>query len=300
MSGFKPKSNYTGEKSDKKYPVPELDGLQFARVSMIVDLGTQPREPFSEVYDANNAEHKEALATRGAYLETAQWGNNKGKECIYIPQTPKAGIAVFVDLVENLVDYGSDIGKKPFRLMLNKNFKGEITPIPFYPVKPVSDGGMWTFAGSSLLSKLATACDKPEVIGKGTEDQNMDVSLLLGQPLNIDIEIVTNESNGKSFTNVRYKGMTRIRKTDEVPELSDKPLLITFDCTDTNVVKMIRKDVRAKMMESPDFPTSKIAQTFAAAGLIDSSAVQAAQQEQSNDKGDDAPDANQFDEESPF
>lgn len=273
---FKPKQKYSNNSNeDRKYPAPASDGLQFARVSQIVDMGTQPQANIEEEYDENNEKHKAAVENGTGSFTVPVWGDLKGKKCISLPRKPKDSVAVFIDLVENTVDYGGEIGEKHYRLMLNKSFKGDITPIPFGAVPPKSPDGKWTFAPSSMLTKLATVCNMPQVIGKGTDDENMDISLLLNKPLQVNIEIVTTEKNGKTFTNVYNKGLSPIRKTDVVPELLTEARLITFDEATAEDVKFIRKDLRNKIMEALNFKGSNMEKAFIAAGII--SAEQASQ-----------------------
>src|SRR5437763_16906908 len=97
---FKPKSTGNGNRNfePRNFPVPK-GGARRARVSLIVDLGTQERDP---VWELDGKLVKEG--TDGA-VEKAQ--------------KPAHQVAVFADLVNDVVDYGGDIGEAQYRLMLN-------------------------------------------------------------------------------------------------------------------------------------------------------------------------------------
>jgi len=283
---FKPKSNYKGNDEDRKYPVPSNDGLQFARVSQIVDMGTQPQPNSEFEYEPEKPEHIAALADGTGSLTIPAYGDLKGKQCISLPRKPVDSVAVFVDLVEETVDYGGEIGEKHYRIMLNKKYMGDVHPIPFKATKPKTDGAKWTFSPRSMLSLLAVACNTQEVIGKGTDDENMDISLLLNKPLQVNVEIVTTEKNGKTFTNVNNKGLSPIRKTDVVPELITPARLITFDDATAEDVKFIRKDLRERIEQAINFKGSNMEKAFIAAGFIQAQASEQKQDENVPEAGD--------------
>ena len=72
--------------------------VQAARISLIVDIGTQERPDFEE------------KDKQGNVIEVK-------------PQKPAQQVVVFADLVDQVVDYGGDIGEKQYRLMLNKELQ---------------------------------------------------------------------------------------------------------------------------------------------------------------------------------
>lgn len=294
---FKPKTKYSNNSNeDRKYPSPTNDGLQFARTSLIVDMGTQPQPNAEYEYEPEKKEHIEALENGTGSLTIPAYGELKGKQCISLPRKPKDSVAVFVDLVEETLDYGSEIGEKHYRLMLNKSFRGDIAPIPFGAVKPKTDGAMWTFAPASVLTKLAIACNMPQVIGKGREDENMDISLLLDKPLQVNVEITTTEKNGKTYTNVHNKGLSPIRKNDVVPELLTPAKLITFENATAEDVKFIRKDLREKIKGALNFAGSNMEKAFIAAGFVSGQS-----DNQKEEEHNDVPSTDDFDDTgSPF
>src|SRR5438477_4746932 len=119
---FKPKSNGNGGGNfeQRNFPTPK-SGARRARLSLIVDLGTQERD---DVWEKDGKLVKEG--TEGAVAK---------------PQKPAHQIAVFADLVNDVVDYGGDIGEAQYRLMLNKGFKGEIQGVNFNKVPPMDAKG---------------------------------------------------------------------------------------------------------------------------------------------------------------
>lgn len=247
MSGFKPQntgSNSTRNFDNTKYPTPQA-GTVDARIALIVDLGTQAREDFEDT-------------TTGALK----------------PQKPCQQVAIFADLVDDIVDYGAVIGEQPYRLCLNKTFGGKLEGVNFTPV-PSKDGNgkiiqgkIWTFTGTSLLSKLAKATGHEEILG-GNEKDNMDISLLLGEPLMINVEVKETDSgktNDKGepiiYTNVSAKGYTPIPikkgKKLEVEELRCTPKCVTFDNATVEDVKILRPMVITKIKAALNFEGSQM------------------------------------------
>ena len=165
---FKPKQKNTTTTSTfepRNFPVPK-GGARKARVSLIVDLGTQIREPYED-QDGKRVEPK-----------------------------PCQQVAVFADLVADTVDYGGEIGKQHYRLMLNKSFAGVVQGINFAFVPPkdakgnLLEGKPWTLHPANLLTKLAKAVGKPEVATTG------DIEQLLGEAFIAEVEV--NESEDKN------------------------------------------------------------------------------------------------------
>jgi len=260
--GLKPKSSGNGGSGNfepRNFPTPK-SGARRARVALIVDLGTQEREP---VWELDGKLVKEGTA--GA-AEKAQ--------------KPAHQVAVFADLVNDVVDYGGEIGEAQYRLMLNKGFKGEIQGINFNKVPPMDnkgnliEGKPWSFHVQNLLSKLGKAV---EIDGFG-EDGNDDLELLLGKQFVADVEVKEVNSGKKDkdgediiYKNVNFKGASKVPaeiKTDEdgnetevVPtfaKLRQPAMLITFDEATKEQVKFLRRDIIKKIKLSSDYPGSAI------------------------------------------
>jgi len=206
---LKPKGGSNGGNFEQRnFPTPKA-GARRARVSLIVDLGTQDREPIWVDPDTGKAVKE---GTDGAELKELK---------------PTQQIAIFADLVNDVVDYGGDIGEAQYRLMLNKSFKGNIQGINLQKMPPTDNKGniiqgkSWNFHINSILSKLGKAV---EIDGFG-EDGNDDVEVLLGKQFFADVEVKETNSgkqdkdgNDIIYKNVNFKNANKVAaeiKTDE-------------------------------------------------------------------------------------
>jgi hypothetical protein len=223
------------------YPVPEA-GNQAARISLIVDLGTQERDDF--------VDQKTKIAT---------------------PQSPCQQLVIFADLVDQVVDYGGDIGKAQYRLLLNHTDKGKIQGVNFNAV-PARDaegntvkGKMWTFHPQNMLTKLAKATGQEQILGKD-EDNNMDISQLLGQGFYADVSVTqTEDRNGKKdnegntvvYTNVNFKGASKppiIKgKPAEIEDLQVTPMILNHENVTKETLVYIRGKVLEMMKKAPEY-----------------------------------------------
>lgn len=233
----------TSNEPKYNFPIPS-DGNQDARISLIVDLGEQNRE------DGENED-----------------GTTYSRK-------PCQQVAIFADLVDEVVDYGGDIGEAQYRLMLNKSFKGDIQGINFTAVPPKDaqgntiKGKIWSFHPANLLSKLAKATGNEVILGGNYED-NMNIEKLLGAPLMINVEVKQTESDKKDdngnpivYTNVRAAGYSPIPKKKgvqlEVSELTAEPKCITFDNATAEDVKVLRYAIRKKIKQALNYQGSNM------------------------------------------
>lgn len=228
-------------------PTPRA-GLRKARVSLIVDMGEQEREDFEDP-----------------------------KTKVKTPRDPAQQLAVFVDLVNDVVDYGGKIGMQQYRLPVNSVFKGEFKGINFSAVpQKDADGnilkdkdGKWlpfVLHPVSPLTKIAKASGRDDVI------KSMDVEQLLDAPLMVDVEVkVTPHKEGKLdkdgkpivYKNVNYKGPAKVPEDDdgkpgEVKPLTAKPLCITFDNATKEMVQFIRPGLRKQIKLALDYAGSNM------------------------------------------
>jgi len=213
-------------------------GSRPARVSLIVDLGVQEREEFSEDYDANKAKHKKALEDKTGYLPALMEGQ---AQQINITQKDQPQIAVFADLVNDVVDYGEVIGKKPYRLMVNGSFGGKLQGIGFAGCYSFDKNGEilkdkgFTFHAQNKLTKLAKATGQTQIIS-GSGNDNMDVSQLLGQKFMAQVDKTEKDDGAKVYLNYKSCSETPMvpdAEGNEVPypvkELVGEAKCITFD-----------------------------------------------------------------------
>jgi len=283
---FKPMKSGNGGNFDgetRNYPTPR-DGSRKARVSLIIDLGIQARDPIYKLGDKIVTED-----TEGA-VETAQ------KSC--------QQVAIFADLTADKVDYGGDIGTAPYRLLLNKAFKGVLQGINLTTVPPTDakgkriEGRDWTFHPNSTLTKLAKATEREDVL------KTLDIDLLLGEAFMADVEVKkTEDKNGKTdkegnvivYTNVNFKGASKVPNQENdagddigkmpVPPLKDKPMSIQFDTATKEQVQFIRSNIRKQI---------KLAENYAGTAMqraIEAFEAERAQESTSDNdtSGDDTP-----------
>lgn len=242
-------------------------GLRPARVSLIVDLGTQKRENFTEDYVPTKQKHIKALEEQGAELI-----EEDGKTLISIPQSDQPQIAVFADLTSDLVDFGGDLGKQPFRLSLNGSDYGNLRGIGFTGCYSYDQNGQvqkdkgFTYHTMSPLTKLAKATKQEQIIS-GFGSDNMDVEQLLGQAFMATVQ--KTEKDDKCYLN--YKGCSEVpmdETEDEDGNIIETPRLvrplaspatiITFDNVTPELRKWIRGDVAKKIKMAVNYEGSKM------------------------------------------
>lgn len=234
-----PRSNNSGENTGL-FPVPKA-GSRKARVCLIVDLGEQNRPDF----------------------EDEKTGETK-------PQKPCQQVAIFADLVNDTVDYGGTIGKQHYRLLLNKTFAGEITGINFMFVPPkdakgkIIEGKQWQLHPANLMTKLAKAVNKPDIIETG------DIEQLLDCPFMAQVEVKEKDSGKQNdkgepiiYRNVNYKGCSEVPLDDDdepmhVAELNMEPKCITFQNAKPDDIKFIRKKLIDMIKLANDYSGSNM------------------------------------------
>lgn len=234
-----PRSNNSGENTGL-FPVPK-GGSRKARVSLIVDLGEQNRPDF----------------------EDEKTGETK-------PQKPCQQVAIFADLVNDTVDYGGTIGKQHYRLLLNKQFAGEITGINFMFVPPkdakgkIIEGKSWQLHPANLMTKLAKAVNKPDIIETG------DIEQLLNCPFMAQVEVKEKDSGKQNdkgepiiYRNVNYKGCSEVPLDDDdepmqVAELNTPAKCITFQNAKPDDIKFIRKKLIDMIKLANDYSGSNM------------------------------------------
>lgn len=250
---FKPKSsgksNSSSGEDTSKYPVPKA-GARKARVSLIVDLGVQNREDFE---DPKTKEVK--------------------------PQKPQQQVAVFADLTHDVVDYGGKIGKAQYRLMLNKSFQNVVQGINFAAVPPrdadgnMIDGKAWGLHPANLLTKLAKAVDRSDVIVDEGE-YGMDISQLLDLPFMAEVEVKETEGKKKDandnpiiYRNVNYRGPSKLAMEEDedgnetpvkVNELKQPARCITFEDATAEDVQFIRSNLIAMIKTANNYAGSQM------------------------------------------
>ena len=279
-------------------------GSRPARVSLIVDLGVQERDAFEEEYQETNPKHIKGLSEQGAVLAEVD-----GKTVIQIPQKPQPQVAVFVDLTSDVVDYGGEIGKQPYRLLLNKSFMGDVAGIGFAGCYSFDKAGQilkdkgFTFHSNSLLTKLAKATKQSQIVA-GSGVDNMDVSQLLGQPLMVTVD-KTETTDGKVYLN--FKGCSEVPMIPSDPSdpdskeimmtvkpLTSPALTITFDSAKEEDKKWLRGDLVKKIKAANNYQGSAIQK------VIEAKMDKPAPAQETEVVGQDFFSADSFDDDIPF
>lgn len=248
---FKPaNTNKRGNGVDKtfdaatKFPIPD-EGNQEARISLIVDIGMQSREDYT---DPVTKEVRE--------------------------QRPCQQIVYYADIVDSIVDYGGSIGEQQYRICLNKVFSNEVYGVNFTATAPkdkdgkIIAGKKWSFSPASLHAKIAKATKKEVVMGSGTEDENMDVTLFLNAPLMVDITIKETVSEKKDketgenivYRNVNYTGLSSVppKSLANVTKLNAPAKCITFDNAVEDDIKYLRGNVVKKIKAALNYEGSNM------------------------------------------
>lgn len=260
---FKPKNANAPTNSSGNagglFPVPKA-GSRKARISQIVDLGEQNRPDIWKKGDTIVNE-----GTEGAVAQS---------------QKPCQQVAVFADLVADTVDYGGEIGKQHYRLMLNGSFAGVLKGVNFAASPPKDakgntiEGKPWGFHPQNMLTKLAKAVDKPEVI------ESMDISELLNQQFMAEVEVTAKDSGKKDkegepiiYRNVNFKGASKvaavatgeqdengddIEAVPEFPALKMEAKCITFANATKEDVKFIRAILIKQIKLANDYAGSQM------------------------------------------
>jgi hypothetical protein len=244
-------------------------GSRPARISLIIDLGVQQRDPFTEAYVESSPKHIKALAEQGAIIL------DNGE--ISIPQKDQPQIAVFADLTSDVVDYGGDLGRQPYRLSLNGSDFGAMRGMGFSGSYAFDKNGQiqkdkgFTFHTMSPLTKLAKATKQTQIIS-GSGVDNMDVAQLLDKPFMAQVDKTEKtKDDGTEAIYLNFKGCSEVPMVpsdasdpdSEEVMMMIKPLLapptvITFDNVTEDVRKWIRGDVAKKIKLAVNYSGSKM------------------------------------------
>jgi len=282
MSSFnlKPNSNQQGNFPD----APKIDFNKInqqvqedntpAIISLIVDLGVHT--PDMNVRDTAETEFKtreeaedylEEIMnlkgkTEGAKFKISEEGDKfKINGEIYQPKDSQQ-IAIFADLVENVVDYGDEIGKKPYRIMLNKTFNGELKGFSLSVVPPQNGGNLWTFAGNSMLTKLAKATKQEYIIDGSDKEKLNDIGYILGKSIMADVKKNTKGDN----TYINVSGVSSLPKSLEktVDYSLVTPVGISFDTATVEDLEkaQLRGNIFKKIKAAKNYEGSAISKAI--------------------------------------
>lgn len=182
-------------------------------------------------------------------------------------------VAVFADLVGNVIDYGGEVGQKPYRVLLNKTWKGEIRGLGLTVVPPQNQGGVWTFAPNSMLTELAKVTRQNTITDGSVKNDLNNIGLILGKSLMVDVVKV--EDGEKVYVNV--KGISSVPSA--LAKMIDyslvKPVGISFDDVSVESLKAagIRGSIIKKIKQANNYQGSKMQNAIEAYEALNSGAT---------------------------
>lgn len=241
-----------------------------AVISQIVDLGIHTPPLSANIEKSTEFDTREEAEALVAQVETMLKKSDfekvkiveQGDKFIVNAQVrqPKdrQEVAVFADLVGNVIDYGGEIGQKPYRALLNKTWKGEIRGLGLAVVPPQKQGGVWTFAPNSMLTELAKVTRQNTITDGTVKNDLNNIGLILGKSLMVDV--VKTEDGDKVYVNV--KGISSVPSA--LAKMIDyslvNPVGISFDDVSVESLKAagIRGSIIKKIKQANNYQGSKM------------------------------------------
>lgn len=230
-----------------------------------------------EVEDADDSDYdpeKTKVVKKVGKGDKAKWVADEDGDANYVVNINEYGgydkdgkpklyqeIAIFADCTEMEVDYGEEIGVKPYRVMLNRSFMGDITGFQLKKVPPNEKGGVWTIKGNTKLAEIATATGHKDLLSVDLDDA--DWSEMLGEGFNLQL---TRSGDKDQYINVgkcvslkkKKNKATGKMEVEEVEELTDEAVAITFDNATVEMLEIAkpRFDVIKKIKSATDYEGS--------------------------------------------
>lgn len=164
-------------------------------------------------------------------------------------------VAIMADCTEMFIDYGEEIGEKPYRVMLNKSWMGDVQGFQLKKVPPTKKGDPWTVKGNTKLAEIFTATGHKDLMDVDLEDA--DISVILGEAMNLSIE---KSGDNDQYVNIGKCVQLKKKKgqLEEVEDLIDEPLLILFDNATADLLEQahVRGDIIKKIKSAVDYEGS--------------------------------------------
>lgn len=228
-----------------------------AVISQIVDLGVHTPPLSAGIEKSTEFDTREEAEALVAQVETMLKKSDfsqvkiteQGDKFVVNAQVrqPKdrQEIAVFADLVGNVINYGGEIGEKPYRALLNKTWKGEIRGLGLAVVPPQKQGGVWTFAPNSMLTELAKVTRQNTITDGTVKNDLNNIGLILGKSLMVDV--VKTEDGDKIYVNV--KGISSV--PSQLAKLIDYNLVtpVGISFTDATVELLVAAGIRGSIIK---------------------------------------------------
>lgn len=236
-------------------------------ISGLIDLGLQPMDDGHKKSDiALEDEAQYILDNPTNYFDDFEDNRSKKTERhVFWPQKAQRAVAITVDFPQFEYDWGGEIGKKPFRFLLNGEFinkgmkRSDIMLGRTYDLKETTKdfAPRWSLAKNSLLHKMAVATNviKPEEpFTKG------QIGELIGKAALFEVRFWLED--GYANEKISFKGEVPEEMT--APEYNEDILYyINLDSdNDEAAVKQLRKSVKNTIKRSESYQGSKLQEKF--------------------------------------
>ena len=249
---------------DTKYKAKSRVGI----ISGIIDLGIQPVDDGhkkSDVALEDEAKFIEENPTNYFDDVVVDFKTKKTERHVFWPQKPQRAVALTVDFPQFQYDWGGEIGKKPFRFLLNGEFilkgkkRSDIIVGRTYDLKETTKdfAPRWSLAKNSLLYKAAVATNVIKVDEPFTKQQ---IGELIGKAALFEVRFWLED--GYANEKISFKG--EVPEGMTVPEIDESLLYyINLDGeNDASAVKQLRKSIKNTIKNSVSYQGSKLQEQF--------------------------------------
>lgn len=236
-------------------------------ISGIIDLGVQPVDDGhkkSDISLEDEEKYKEENPTN-YFKDFTDPQTKKTERHVFWPQKAQRAVALTIDFPQFEYDWEGDIGKKPFRFLLNGEFipkgkkRNDVIVARTYDLKETTKdfAPRWSLAKNSLLYKAAVATN---VIKPDEPFTKKQIGELIGKAALFEVRFWLED--GYANEKISFKG--------EVPEGMNVPVInedslyyINLDSeNDESSVKQLRKAVKNTIKNSVSFEGSKIKEQY--------------------------------------
>lgn len=237
-------------------------------ISGIIDLGIQPVDDGhkkSDVALEDEAKFIEENPTNYFDDVVVDFKTKKTERHVFWPQKPQRAVALTVDFPQFQYDWGGEIGKKPFRFLLNGEFilkgkkRSDIIVGRTYDLKETTKdfAPRWSLAKNSLLYKAAVATNVIKVDEPFTKQQ---IGELIGKAALFEVRFWLED--GYANEKISFKG--EVPEGMTVPEIDESLLYyINLDGeNDASAVKQLRKSIKNTIKNSVSYQGSKLQEQF--------------------------------------
>lgn len=236
-------------------------------ISGIIDLGLQPMEDGHKKSEVP-PEGEEAYLLEHPTNYFDDFEDNRTKKVerhVFWPQKAQRAVAITVDFPQFEYDWGGEIGKKPFRFLLNGEFinkgskRSDIILGRTYDLKETTKdfSPRWSLAKNSLLYKMAVATN---VIKPDEPFTKSQIGELIGKAALFEVRFWLD--GGYTNEKISFKG--EVPEEMSAPEYDDSILYyINLDGdNDEAAVKQLRKSIKNTIKRSESYVGSNLQEKF--------------------------------------